>query len=455
MQDQQWAGKRAGSSLKTFFIPFPVQSGLNILSNMYKKSTLSGVLNMQRKLFICILFWSVVCTSSAHAAQYIVLAWNDLGMHCYNRSFRDLAVLPPFNTLWAQIIAVGDPPRIITEGISVTYSFPDNTYSVGKSDFWDYEDKLFGVDLPANTGLTGKGLSGTMDRVGNHFIAEGIPLTEFQDSAPSVPYPYQLAEIVVKENSTNSIVANQTTVAPVSSEMRCDSCHDDGGVEDISTGRVETNILTLHDEENSDEYPSGHTGLLMQRRPVLCAECHASNALNAPGVSGIPSLSRAMHEKHADKVEKSANGCYLCHPGPQTKCLRDVMSVKEGMNCINCHGTMDNVAKNPSPWLNEPRCDSVACHGSNYAQNQALYRMSTGHGGLYCAACHDSPHATAPSREPNDAIKFIALQGSSETLSTCTVCHTSQPKAPGPHGFLQSGVSLSPGIYLPLMKKNP
>lgn len=54
-----------------------------------------------------------------------------LDIHCYNRDFQDLAVLPPWNTLWAQIIQRGDPPVIVTENITVTYSFPDNTNSVG------------------------------------------------------------------------------------------------------------------------------------------------------------------------------------------------------------------------------------------------------------------------------------------------------------------------------------
>ncbi|MBI5585157.1 MAG: hypothetical protein HY892_15190, partial [Deltaproteobacteria bacterium] len=113
---------------------------------------------------------------------YVVLAWNDLGMHCYNRDFSDLGVLPPFNNLWAQVIKLGDPPQKITTGITVTYEFPDNTYSVGKSNFWTYAQKLFGLaaPLPANVGLTGKGLSGTMDLAGDHFEAEGIPLLEIE-----------------------------------------------------------------------------------------------------------------------------------------------------------------------------------------------------------------------------------------------------------------------------------
>ncbi len=173
----------------------------------------------------------------------------------------------------------------------------------------------------------------------------------------------------------------------------------------------------------------------MERRPVLCAECHSSNALNAPGLLGIPSLSNAVHGEHKDKISQDLSGCYTCHPGPQTQCLRDTMS-QQGMDCIDCHGNMEAVSQNSNPWLNGPRCDNAACHGSGYQQDQPLYRMSKEHGGIYCAACHDSPHAIAPSREPNDSIKFIELQGHAGTLDTCTVCHISVPAGPGPHGMV-------------------
>lgn len=407
---------------------------------------------MKKKQFLLILLLSMVCAAPSQAADYVVLAWNDLGMHCYNRDFQDLAVLPPFNTLWAQVIEVGNPPRIVTDGVRVTYSFPDNTTSVGKSNFWNYDQALFGVDLPPNIGLTGKGLSGFMDRKGDHFVAEGIPLTEFRDSAPAMRYPYQLARVVASSIATGAELASQTTVAPVSTEMNCDACHHDGGVDGIATGGVELNILTLHDEEHSDEYPAGHSGRLVTRRPVLCAECHASNALGAPGVAGIPNLSRAIHEKHADEIPQTLEGCYLCHPGPQTRCLRGVMGDRYAMDCIDCHGGMQQVAANPAPWLQGPRCDAAACHGPSYAQDQPLYRLSKSHGGVYCAACHDSPHAIAPSREANDSIKFIALQGRAGTLGKCTVCHASTPEGLGPHGIQASKMApLSPGIYLLLI----
>ena len=407
---------------------------------------------MRKLVFVLLLMFFMLCLANPSLSaddSYVILSWNDLGMHCYNRDFQDLAVLPPYNTIWAQVVKVGDPPQIVTSGITVTYSFPDNSYSAGKSNFWTYAKQLFGVDLKPDTGLTGKGLSGTMDLDTDHFIAEGIPLTEYRDDDLENPYPYQLAKVIVKDSVSGMELAQSTVVAPVSTEMHCDYCHDDGGVEDITTGRVETNILTLHDREmDEEEYPGTYTGTLMDNRPVLCAECHASNALNAPGVSGVPNLSKAMHEKHADKVSQDLSGCYSCHPGPETKCLRGVMSQK-GMDCIDCHGTMEDVSKNSNPWLIEPRCDSAACHGSKYAQDQPLYRMSKDHGGIYCEACHDSTHAIAPSRESNDSIKFIELQNHSGTLDKCTVCHSRQPVKAGPHGIIRH--RFNPGIYLPLL----
>jgi hypothetical protein len=269
-----------------------------------------------------------------------------------------------------------------------------------------------------------------MDPAGDHFVAEGIPLTEFSDSAPNVPQPYQMALIVAKDANGN-VLASNNIVAPVSTEMRCDNCHSDSAF-GISTGKVETNILTLHDQRNQSEYPAGHTGALMSRRPVLCAECHASAPLGAPGAGGLPSLSNAMHTRHDGKVPDTTDGCYNCHPGPVTKCLRDVMSVKDGFQCSSCHGGMSNIKNNPSPWLNEPRCDT--CHTqARYAQNNPLFRLSTGHGGIFCEACHDSTHAIAPSSEPADAIKFINLQGYSGTLNKCSVCHITQPSEAFPH----------------------
>ena len=91
----------------------------------------------------------VIAGVSASQAQqsatgYVVLGWNNLGMHYYNPDFSNPAILPPYNTLIAQVIKLGDPPQIVTSGVTVEYSFPDNTYSdddadrSDKTNFWDF-----------------------------------------------------------------------------------------------------------------------------------------------------------------------------------------------------------------------------------------------------------------------------------------------------------------------------
>jgi hypothetical protein len=377
--------------------------------------------NLSNYLYLPIIFKGLPTSSSG---QYVIIGWNDLGMHCMDPSFEDFAVLPPYNTLWAQVIRRGEEPRIVTNGVTVEYRIIDNTYSVVKTNFWDYAHQLFNLPRPLlpNIGLAGFGLSGEMERAGDHFAAEGIPLTEYRDSDLNTPYPYQLAELVAKDSNGN-VLATTKTVAPISTEMNCQNCHNDNGSANpvIATGVLKQNILTLHDQNK------GTT--LMAERPVLCAGCHSSNALNLPGQPGVRSLSLAMHSQH----QTATNDCYQCHPGPQTQCLRDVM-YQEGMTCQSCHGNMSDVA-NPArePWIDEPRCQS--CHGAAHGENPGtLYRFSTGHGGVYCQACHGSQHAIYPTIEPNDNIQSIALQGHAGTIDTCRVCHTNNPdRNEGPH----------------------
>ena len=97
-----------------------------------------------------------------------------------NESFANLAVLPPYNNLWAQVIRQGPNPEIVTSGVTVEYSIIDNTYSVGKTDFWQYAKQLFGADLAPNVGLTGATLAGQMHTRGRSLRHRGC-------SADAVP----------------------------------------------------------------------------------------------------------------------------------------------------------------------------------------------------------------------------------------------------------------------------
>jgi len=103
-------------------------------------------------------------------------------------------------------------------------------------------------------------------------------------------------------------------------------CHYDNGPgnPDIATGVVEQNILTRHDNENLGNYPPGHEGADgPPADPVR--RVHSSNALGLPGAGGLPSPVGVMHGKHKEIVPDTMVGCYNCHPGPQTQCLRDAM----------------------------------------------------------------------------------------------------------------------------------
>ncbi|MBC8424321.1 hypothetical protein H8E07_09380, partial [bacterium] len=78
----------------------------------------------------------------AVTGDHVVISWNDLGMHCMNRDHAALSILPPYNTLYAQVVQRGDAttaPVLLTTGVDVEYSIPGNTYSVGKTDFWDHD----------------------------------------------------------------------------------------------------------------------------------------------------------------------------------------------------------------------------------------------------------------------------------------------------------------------------
>lgn len=352
--------------------------------------------------------------------RYEVIAWNDLGMHCMDPSFQVFSILPPYNNLVAQVIRRGEEPDIVTTGVTVQYRILGNTTSSGKTNFWEYAQKLFGLGspLPKDVGLAGKGMSGVMTPApGGKFTAEGIPVTEIFDNRSRSAY--QLAEVVVKD-SQGAILAATQTVVPVSTELHCENCHGNNGRANpsIATGDVKKNILLLHDRNEGTS--------LSANLPVLCAECHSSNALGAAGKPGLPSLSSAFHLRHASMDDGTMEGtCYQCHPGPETQCLRGAM-FQAGYTCHDCHGGMAKVGDpQRRPWLDEPRC--ADCHGTFYGENSGtLYRNSVGHNGIMCAACHGSPHAIYPSLNPLDNRQSIRLQGSAGSINSCGVCHTNR-----------------------------
>ena len=213
------------------------------------------------------------------AMPMVVFGYNDLGMHCMNSDFSEIMVLPPFNNLHAQVIRRGGEPHIITSGVTVSYVIPANTHSADKTNFWKYAPALLGASPPPDVGLTGNGLAGTMAVTAQRdWEVTGVPITPIDDARRENPYP--LATITVTQNGT--LQARTQAVVPVSTEMNCILCHDRPGISTAS------DILQRHDEL--------HGTNLMDQRPVLCASCHASNALGLAGDPNLPNLS-ARHAR--------------------------------------------------------------------------------------------------------------------------------------------------------------
>jgi len=355
--------------------------------------------------------------------DYQLLAWNDLGMHCMDSNYTVFSILPPYNTLVAQLIKkeYGDA-QLVTSGVTVTYeAYPSldgklNTTSATKTNFWDYVEKLFGIQLSPDEGLKGYWVQSTTPQEMEYnatfkwFIAEGIPTVPYNDDFTTNHYP--LVKVKAFDTAGN-LLAETVTVLPVSDEMDCKKCHAStsgyqdampkGGWVNMSDPELDFryNILKLHDEKHPDavtnnltalqakgyNYDTNLTTTAQNGTPILCVACHMSNAIPGSGINGIKPLTQAMHTLHAqvkdpfdqnltlnDSTNKSA--CYACHPGSTTQCLRGAMG-SSGINCQDCHGLMSAVGSaNRDGWLDEPNCQS--CHHDGMREKQAVTDMTTG-----------------------------------------------------------------------------
>lgn len=347
------------------------------------------------------------------AETAIVLAANDLGMHCMDQEFSVFSILPPFNVVNAQVVRQDNSgrPYLADKGeVELFYqavtdaSESINSYSIGKTDFWMHANALFGIALTEGEGLTGlfmpaddpqhRELQAMEYHLQNEwFTAEGIPITPTDDNMASNPYP--LLRITAVDTQSGQQLGNLDVVVPVAVETDCRNCHRTGGIATADTDIVwstdpdveiqsKTNILKLHDAEN-------HTQLEASQ-PVLCARCHYSPALDLAGAGPAgeqlenPTFSSVMHEFHGDLEEAGlpifpadapvTETCYQCHPGSVTQCQRGAMKTG-GMDCNDCHGDMlavggkfplladgsmdgANDGNSRRPWLDLPRCQS--CH---------------------------------------------------------------------------------------------
>ena len=361
----------------------------------------------------------------APEAAWRLVGWNDLGMHCLDADFQTFAILPPFNTIHAQLIDSAGQLVTVPGSITVTYeAVADpagsiNRSSVGKTNFWEYIVDLFGFPLSDDQGLAGHDMPGaantpqpmTWSTTSAWWSAEGIPITPLDDNHLGNAYPMMR---LVARNGT-AVLAETRIVLPVSDEMDCSACHASGSGD---AGRPATgwvydpdpqrdyrrNILRFHDQEqlgnplfvdalaHNGFDPAGLEATVATGRAVLCAACHPSNALPGSGLADLTPLTRAVHSLHStvtDPVSGLALGssslrgaCYRCHPGSTTRCLRGAMGKAIGadglpsMQCQGCHGDMAAVgAASRIGWLDQPTCQN--CHTGTAVANAGQIRFTT------------------------------------------------------------------------------
>jgi hypothetical protein len=397
-----------------------------------------------------------------------IVGWNDLGMHCMDSDYRVFSILPPFNTIHGHVIDAGGRLVLSPAGLTVTYqAVADpggsiNSYSTGKTTFWDWVEPLYGVPLAAETGLAGYAMPGPANQPQAMAFDPGFAWFSGRRRPNLTHNTYPMFRLEARDGA-GTLRAATEIVLPVSDEMSCRGCHASGAnpaaepfggwVQDPDPERdFRLNILRLHtDYQSSDPdfvaalatagyHPAGLEATIVQDgHPVLCARCHLSNALPGTGIGDIRPLTRAVHGWHAGVNDPltglplgdstSRDACYRCHPGSTTRCLRGAMGAallpggEPAMQCQSCHGAMAAVgARVRVGWLEQPACQD--CHtGTELRNNGEVRCLSVFEPGGGRRQAVDPTFATNPD-VPAPGFSLYRFSRGHGTLQ-CEACHGS------------------------------
>jgi len=154
-------------------------------------------------------------------------------------------------------------------------------------------------------------------------------------------------------------------------------------------------------------------------------------------------------------------GCGSCHTGDAMDNMYDLAttigSPDDGIRLMQAWLVDDAKATPIVPTNKRFAEDVVAATG-----NPQLYRVSTGHEGVLCEACHGATHAIFPNANPsaNDNVASMQLQGHAGLISECSTCHTGDmgDALDGPHGMHavgSAGKDFAEGDHERIAKNNP
>jgi hypothetical protein len=465
-------------------------------------------------LLVAVLVAVAVCVagaalvSASQPVTYKVIAWNDLGMHCACPGAEYFTLLPPFNTVRAQVFLVGQQsaPTVVSSGVTVSYAMVENTDANLQSDLYfsnyiAFSPKLFSSFLDGTkpytpvikgkvVSISGAGLAGDMKYDSTKMAWEVVGIPAFPavtgtsadieadpiDSTRPKRDPYLTANITVKD-TRGRVLATTSTVVPVAMGGCC-VCHLDlaqaNGYTRDPAGSFKYMGL-LHGKTSGIDFtyidPDGDG----KPGPIRCSWCHWDPALGESAAPGLPavwpnykiltganftksdirisqfSLSDVLHRFHAtDSLVLSqydpniVKNCYDCHPEPNTVVCYRGVHLSRNLWCTDCHGDLNQ--RVATGQLTQPWQESTlpTCNAPSPGITSAF-------------KCHDENTFPTPGTWSGLFGKFLNSRGHKGSV-LCSTCHGS-PHALNPSTLAKDNLQLQnlqgqPGFSFPSGKNS-
>ena len=187
---------------------------------------------------------------------------------------------------------------------------------------------------------------------------------------------------------------------------------------------------------------------------VVCQDCHGQMdqvgndfSRNMPGGNFIVKADFYTNPNTPRVPWANEPGCGSCHTGDALNNLAGTSGTL--VNPTDSFGNTDGIRLLRAYKSGDAKATPIVPTNKRFAEdtvpsgpakgNPMLFRVSNGHEGVFCEACHGSTHAIWPNAKPNanDNVAAEQLQGHSGKIVECTTCHTGDlgNTLDGPHGM--------------------
>jgi hypothetical protein len=158
--------------------------------------------------------------------------------------------------------------------------------------------------------------------------------------------------------------------------------------------------------------------------------------------------------------------CQSCHTGDINQNLSASAGVVKSPDGLRLMQAFRNSDLNAKPIVATNRQFAENQSGSGSTTRQVLFRLSKGHGGVFCEGCHGSTHAEWPNAiaNANDNLAANQIQGHTGKIVECVACHgpstltasdfvgnfDANGRMKGPHGMHpvdQTWISIHPNVF--------